>query len=286
MNQKYEIKKAVIHPDFFSCDPVDSTLVETLKFAKVSFLPLKFAPLFPFVADCCYPRYIENQKQTIMQTTNDKLVAFLKENPNATRTAITEGTKLNGLNLFNSLKKLVKDGQVSTSGVGQDATYSLDETYSEDSAAETIPAVKGKSKPKAAAKKKAAPVKKQQTVEEADASKPDRRDNSKYKFNGEQYGKGPLVRILVAQYVQDNPGVTYKQLKEVFPDTLMKRFGVFANESEAKKLSGNKPRYFLKAEQMVKIKGQKEPIAICNQWTTALIEPFIKVAKELGYKIK
>ena len=37
---------------------------------------------------------------------------------------------------------------------------------------------------------------------------------------------------------------------------------------------------------MIKIKGQKEPIAICNLWTAALIEPFIKVAKELGYKIK
>ena len=113
------------------------------------------------------------------------------------------------------------------------------------------------------------------------------RDNSKYKFNAEEgLGKGPLVRAVVAKYVEDHPDTTHKQLKEIFPDTLMKRFGVFANETEAKKLSGNKPRYFLKPEQMIKIKGQKEPIAICNQWTAALIEPFIKAAKELGYKIK
>ena len=52
----------------------------------------------------------------------------------------------------------------------------------------------------------------------------------------------------MAKYVEDHPDTTYKQLKEVFPDTLMKRFGVFANETEAKKLSGNKPRYFLKPE--------------------------------------
>ena len=51
------------------------------------------------------------------------------------------------------------------------------------------------------------------------------RDNSKYKFNGEEYGKGPLDRAVVAKYVDDHPDTTYKQLKEIFSDTLMKRFG-------------------------------------------------------------
>ena len=112
------------------------------------------------------------------------------------------------------------------------------------------------------------------------------RNNDKYKFNGEEYGKGQLVRAVVAKYIEDRPETTYMELKEIFPDTLMKRFGLFADHDTAVKLSGTRSRYFMKPEQLIKIKGQKAPIAVCNQWTAKLIVDFIAVAKGLGYKIK
>ena len=219
---------------------------------------------------------------------NEQVIEFLKGTPNSNKAAITGATGMKGLPLYTALKALLKEGRITSTGEGNETTYSLDENYKQDQAGEDQtgatenpesiePIVEGEKKED----------KPQPNAEETKVKETTSRDNSKYKFNGEDgLGKGPLVRAVVAKYVEDNPDTTHKQLKEIFPDTLMKRFGVFANETEAKKLSGNKPRYFLKPEQMIKIKGQKEPIAICNQWTAALIEPFIKVAKELGYKIK
>ncbi len=228
---------------------------------------------------------------------NEQVIEFLKGTPNSNKTAITAATGIKGLPLFNLLKKMLGDAQITAQGEGQESTYSLNENYSKGQVAEENTGTDEQNEkvdqPGAEVKEE---VKEEQTgaivgnevrkeepiTKETKASTS--RDNSKYLFMGAEYGKGPLVRAVVAKYVEDNPDTTYKQLKEIFPDTLMKRFGVFASETEAKKLSGNKPRYFLKPEQMIKVKGQS--IAICNQWTAALIEPFIKEAKELGYKIK
>lgn len=217
----------------------------------------------------------------------EQVIDFLKGNPNSNKAAITAGTGIKGLPLFNLLKRLLTIGQLISVGEGNNATYSLNDSYTEEQVPEEqtdATATDGPIEPVVGNGKKEDKPKK--TADETTPVASTTRDNSKYKFNGEEYGKGPLVRAVLAKYVEDHPDTTFKQLKEVFPDTLMKRFGVFASETEAKKLSGTKPRYFLKPEQMIKIKGQKEPIAICNQWTAALIEPFIKVAKELGYKIK
>ena len=217
-----------------------------------------------------------------------QVIEFLKGTPNSNKAAITVATGIKGLQLFNILKKLHADGQIISAGEGNDTTYSLDENYREGQIGEDRTGATESLEPIEPIVVDGEKEDKQQTnAAETKVKEATTRDNSKYKFNGEEYGKGPLVRAIVAKYVEDYPDTTYKQLKEVFPDTLMKRFGVFANETEAKKLSGSKPRYFLKAEQMIKIKGQKEPIAICNQWTAVLIAPLIlKAVKELGYKIK
>ncbi len=235
---------------------------------------------------------------------NKQVIEFLTNNPNSNKGQIADAVNLRGLGLFNLIKKMLSDGQITSQGVGQETTYSISEADGIEAVTDEQTVVdktplsqvgteevtgtgeQNEQNHEAGAKDENS-KKGDDKVEEASAKATTSRDNSKYKFNDQDdLGKGPLVRAVVAKYVEDHPDATYKQLKEIFPDTLMKRFGVFANEAEAKKLSGNKPRYFLKPEQMIKIKGQKEPIAICNQWTAALIEPFIKVAKELGYKIK
>ena len=111
------------------------------------------------------------------------------------------------------------------------------------------------------------------------------RDNSTFKYNGADYKKGPLVRKILTDHVAAAKGkMTCKQLKEAFPDELLKRFGVFQDEDTARSLSGARDRYAFQAENMIKLKDKT--IAVCNQWTLDNIQPFLKTARALGYKIK
>ena len=99
-----------------------------------------------------------------------------------------------------------------------------------------------------------------------------------------EYGKGPLVRAVIAQFVVDNPGTTYKKLKEAFPDELLKRFGIFQDVDTANSIDTAGKRYFFKEGHIIKLKDKK--IVVCNQFTLANIQPFLAKAKEFGYKIK
>jgi len=116
------------------------------------------------------------------------------------------------------------------------------------------------------------------------ATKSKGRDNSTFKYNGADFKKGPLVRQIISDHVAANKGITYKKLKESFPDELLRRFGVFQDEDTARELSGARDRYFFKPEHLIKLKDKT--IAVCNQWTAANIRPFLQAAKQLGYKIK
>lgn len=178
---------------------------------------------------------------------------FLKDNPNSTKDAIGEAISQKGLVLFNLLRKLQSEGAITSNGEGQDTTYSLVE--SEKVEVEEPQAIQHKAG----------------------------KDTSKFKFEGELYGKGPLVRAVVTKYVEDNAGVTYKQLKDVFPDELLKRFGIFQDVSVLA-TPKMKVRYFSKEEQQIQVKGKR--IVVCNQFTSENIQPFLKVARQRGYKIK
>lgn len=191
-----------------------------------------------------------------MDKTTQKLVKFIENNPNATKEAIAESTGLKGLALYNTLKRLVKDGTITEGEHEGDKTYCI---------AEIEPATNH------------GPNEDSTVISKG-------RDNSKFKFNGEEYGKGPLVHAVVSQYVTDNKNTTYKKLKEVFPDELLKRFGIFQDEATAKQIAPKGGRYFSKPDQFIKLKDRS--VIVCNQFTLANIQPFLKAAKTLGYKIK
>ncbi len=195
-----------------------------------------------------------------MDKTTQKLVKFIENNPNATKEAIAETTGIKGLALYNTLKRLVKEGTVQESEDDEEKTYSLATLDDGEASNEEL---QDQDEPEVISKG---------------------RDNSKFKFNGELYGKGPLVHAVVSQYVADNKGTTYKKLKEVFPDELLKRFGIFQDEETANKIAPKGGRYFSKPEQIIKLKDKS--VVVCNQFTLANIQPFLKVAKTLGYKIK
>jgi hypothetical protein len=65
---------------------------------------------------------------------------------------------------------------------------------------------------------------------------------------------------------------------------LLKRFGIFQDEQIAKEIGGRGERYFLKPERTIKLVDRT--VVVCNQFTFGNIQPFLKVAKNLGYKIK
>jgi hypothetical protein len=111
------------------------------------------------------------------------------------------------------------------------------------------------------------------------------RDRTAYMFNGEEYGKGGLVRAVVREYVKANPKISFDMLKKVFPDTLMKSYGVFQTYEKATEASKVRRRYFLKDDQLIKLSGPVKLIAVCDQWSAATIPAFLSCAKLLGYKI-
>jgi len=192
-----------------------------------------------------------------------KLVEFLTATPNSDRKTIEKGTKIKGALLTNLLKRLEENGLLSVTGEGADKKYSI--------------------KTKSVTETKTEPVNSQEKPEVADSKKKPEtkttsgRDNRKFTFDGQEYGKGPLVRAVVAAFVKKNPKTTLSILKKVFPDGLLHRYGVFQELKDAKKMSGNRDRYFMKPEQVIKLKDAS--IAVCNQWTSDNIQPFLVEAK-------
>ena len=195
-----------------------------------------------------------------MAMTNQKLLTFLEQNPKSTKGQIQEATGIKGLELYNLLRRLTKEETIIEHS---NNTYSV--AVIDNGGASQI-------------------VSKQTEVTKTSKTSTVGRDSSKYKFEGEEYGKGPLVKAVVAKYVADNPKTTYRQLKDVFPDELLKRFGIFQDEQTAKAIAPKGKRYFDKPEYLIKLKDRS--IVVCNQFTLTNIQPFLKVAKSLGYKIK
>jgi len=224
-----------------------------------------------------------------MENKNEQLQQFLHNNPNASKASISEGIDLKGLPLFNLLKKMTGDGIIKEEGAGDDKTYVLvkidnglkryeggEDDLEVDSDKKTEEGQQGT--------EETGETGGQVTEGEQEEVKSTSRDSSKYKFNGQEYGKGPLVRAVVSQYVADNPKTSYEKLKEVFPDTLLKRFGIFQDVNEAKTIGGKGIRYFMKPDQVIKLADRE--VVVCNQFTLDNIQSFLKVAKGLGYKIK
>lgn len=113
------------------------------------------------------------------------------------------------------------------------------------------------------------------------------RDTKQYVFSGDgkKYGKGPFVLKLVQHYVKKNPKVTESDLKKVFPDSLVSRYGVFVDLKIAIEASKNKKRYFINDDQILTVGSKK--FAVTNQITSAVMEKFLAHLKEnTGLKVK
>lgn len=111
------------------------------------------------------------------------------------------------------------------------------------------------------------------------------KDNTKYLFNGEVYGKGRLVLAVIKKYIANNPDITFAELEAVFPRNLQGSHGVFTDKETAIKLSiEERKRHFINEEECVQLGDLA--IAVSSQWGIGNIGKFIDKAREFSYVIR
>lgn len=112
------------------------------------------------------------------------------------------------------------------------------------------------------------------------------KDYSKFLFNGQEFNKGRLVNAVVKAYVEQNPDVTFSQLKSKFPDSIQGSFGVFDTTAKAEDIydSWGHKRHYIKEEETIKL--QDQTISTCTQWNPENIKNFIEQANKLGMSIE
>lgn len=109
------------------------------------------------------------------------------------------------------------------------------------------------------------------------------RDVSKYKFNGQEYGKSRLAHAIISFYVKKNKP-TFDQLCKIFPIKLVPPYGLIKPKAEALEASKDRDRFFLKDHEVLELPNG--PVCVSNQFTKDRIEKLIRIAQEeLGYKI-
>jgi len=143
---------------------------------------------------------------------------------------------------------------------------------------------------KSGTKSKVEPVKteKKEVVEKIEAPKrkiKTGRDNTRYVFESSApLPKGQCVLSILKAYVRDHKP-TLKDFKATWDDAIVQRYGITQELNNAKALSGDRDRYFMKEAQILKTKDGKK-LACTSQWTTERLEAFLQIARKLKYTVK
>jgi len=111
------------------------------------------------------------------------------------------------------------------------------------------------------------------------------KDASKYKFDGQVFGKGRLVLAIVKRYVETHPETTFAELQQAFPKHCQGSLGVVATVEQANEIytTTARKRHFLDPEDVIQLPDST--VAISSQWGIGNIDHFIKQARELKFTI-
>jgi hypothetical protein len=241
--------------------------------------------------------------KTNTQSMNTKVIEFLTNNPNSNKAQIAEAIGgMKGLQLFNLLKKMVTDGQIILEGDGADATYHVapaevvseaqPETVTPPDApntesTEVTVANDGTTEQgnETAGEQPEQTTETQTKVETKPTKATTSRNTGTFKFAGSSYNKGKLINAVVTAHVAQNKNINVEKLRLAFPDTLLKRFGIFQTVEKAREISGPKyDRYFFKDDLQIKLKDAV--IVTCNQITSDNLLPFLEQCSKLGIVIE
>lgn len=208
-----------------------------------------------------------------------KMLKVITEKGKISPEEINKLTKIAFIQIYGIAKELEADGQIILEQIDDLKTYSL---------AEAEP-----KKEKKSAKEKDESGEKEPTIsedlnleepKEEKVVKTGGRDMTKYKFNGNEYNKGRLAHAIISAYAKEKKP-TLKQALVLFPNELVRPYGLIAEIGEARKMSKQHQRFFIKPEEEIKLKDSV--VACSNQMTPDRIGAILNIArKELGYKIK
>ena len=127
----------------------------------------------------------------------------------------------------------------------------------------------------------------QRTVREVPSSlilASNKRDTTRYMFDGNVYLKNRLVLAVVTTYVKENSAITCDELKNAFSKSLQGSLGVVEKAEVASLRADYTSRFFTKSEEVLHlIDGD---MYVCSQWGILNIPNFIKIAHQYGYKIE
>ena len=112
-------------------------------------------------------------------------------------------------------------------------------------------------------------------------SKSGSKDNAKYQFDGQIYGKGRLVLAVVKKYVTQNPGVSLDLLKQTLSAGGLKVAAPLSEAQEIADRTGHR-RHFLD-EPLVLADAE---VAVSTEWGIGNIGLFIGLAERQGFLIE
>jgi hypothetical protein len=200
----------------------------------------------------------------------------LKKQAGQSAQQLCETTGIIKLLVYKALKADLKEGIITEEVIEEVKRYTLVDAPEEKTEDEQ-------------AKEESAPVE-ESSPEEKPVHTPapsTGRDTTKFMFMKKPYAKSGCVLAVLKDYVTTKQP-TYDQVKEIFPDTIVGRFGVtniLDGEGGAKELSPDRPRYFMKEDQLLTT-SDGVVLAVCNQWTLQRFVEFMDAAAKVGIKIK
>ena len=118
-------------------------------------------------------------------------------------------------------------------------------------------------------------------------------DTTKYSFDGkENLGKGQLAVSIIEKYMKEHPNLSYEELKDVFPDSMMGNslnlIGLIVKEDDVKNApySYQKKAYgYFKPERRYKDVNGVD-FFVSNYWNITNIQNIIDFAKQQGWIIE
>lgn len=110
------------------------------------------------------------------------------------------------------------------------------------------------------------------------------RDLTKYRFQGQTYGKGRLVLAVVSFFVEQNPDLTLEELRSKFPNRLqgnrvIEDLAVLSDPAKRNR------RYFAKPDEVIHLANEGRSVVVCSQWGLNTRDFINYVVTSFGYEI-
>ena len=117
-----------------------------------------------------------------------------------------------------------------------------------------------------------------------DMQNSNKRDTTRYLFEGAVYAKNRLVLAVVKAYVENNKPLTRSQLRTAFERSLQGSIGVVEYKEIAEQRSDCEIRFFTKLQDTLHLVDGD--MFVCTQWGIGNITNFLKRAAQLGFEIE